>query len=54
MIHAAFLIPLFPLAGFAVLAPFGRKIGVGTTASIVGNCDHSPRARMPKISQSVG
>ena len=27
MIHAAFLIPLLPLAGFAVLAPFGRKIG---------------------------
>ena len=27
MIHAAFLIPLFPLVGFAVLAPLGRKIG---------------------------
>ena len=27
MIHAAFLIPLFPLAGFAVLAPFGRRLG---------------------------
>ncbi len=27
MIHAAFLIPLFPLVGFAVLAPFGRKLG---------------------------
>ncbi|HUZ21766.1 MAG TPA: NADH-quinone oxidoreductase subunit L [Acidimicrobiales bacterium] len=27
MIHAAFLIPLFPLAGFAILAPFGRKLG---------------------------
>jgi len=27
VIHAAFLIPLFPLVGFAVLAPFGRKLG---------------------------
>jgi NADH-quinone oxidoreductase subunit L len=27
MTHAAFLIPLFPLAGFAVLAAFGRRIG---------------------------
>ncbi|MDA8292051.1 MAG: NADH-quinone oxidoreductase subunit L [Actinomycetota bacterium] len=27
MIHAAFLIPLLPLAGFALLAPFGRKLG---------------------------
>ena len=27
MIHAAFLIPLLPLVGFAVLAPFGRRIG---------------------------
>jgi NADH-quinone oxidoreductase subunit L len=27
VIHAAFLIPLLPLAGFALLAPFGRKIG---------------------------
>ncbi|MHB1987571.1 MAG: NADH-quinone oxidoreductase subunit L [Acidimicrobiales bacterium] len=27
MIRAGFLIPLFPLVGFAVLAPFGRRIG---------------------------
>lgn len=27
MIHAAFLIPLLPLTGFAVLAPFGRRLG---------------------------
>ena len=27
MIHAAFLIPLFPLVGFLILAPFGRRIG---------------------------
>ena len=27
MIHAAFLIPLLPLAGFAILAPFGRRLG---------------------------
>ena len=27
MIHAAFLIPLLPLAGFAILVPFGRKLG---------------------------
>ncbi len=27
MIHAAFLIPLFPLAGFAVLAACGRRLG---------------------------
>ncbi|MGO9196342.1 MAG: NADH-quinone oxidoreductase subunit L [Acidimicrobiales bacterium] len=27
MIHAAFLIPLFPLLGFAVLAPLGRRLG---------------------------
>ncbi|MCU1489433.1 MAG: proton-translocating NADH-quinone oxidoreductase, chain, partial [Acidimicrobiaceae bacterium] len=27
MIHAAFLIPLLPLAGFAVLVPFGRRLG---------------------------
>ncbi|MGO9557866.1 MAG: NADH-quinone oxidoreductase subunit L [Acidimicrobiales bacterium] len=27
MIHAAFLIPLFPLVGYAVLAPFGRRLG---------------------------
>jgi NADH-quinone oxidoreductase subunit L len=27
VIHAAFLIPLLPLAGFAVLAPFGRRLG---------------------------
>lgn len=27
MIHAAFLIPLLPLAGFALLAPLGRRIG---------------------------
>ena len=27
MINAAFLIPVFPLLGFAILAPFGRKIG---------------------------
>jgi NADH-quinone oxidoreductase subunit L len=27
MTHAAFLIPLFPLAGFVVLAAFGRRIG---------------------------
>src|SRR5579872_3183920 len=27
MTHAAFLIPLFPLFGFVVLAAFGRKIG---------------------------
>ena len=27
MTHAAFLIPLFPLAGFFVLAAFGRKLG---------------------------
>ncbi len=27
MLHAAYLMPLFPLAGFAVLAVFGRKIG---------------------------
>ncbi len=27
MIHAAFLIPLFPLAGFAVLLAFGRRLG---------------------------
>lgn len=27
MIHAAFLIPLFPLVGFVILAPFGRRLG---------------------------
>jgi NADH-quinone oxidoreductase subunit L len=27
MTHAAYLIPLFPLAGFLVLAAFGRKLG---------------------------
>jgi len=27
VIHAAFLIPLLPLAGFALLAPLGRRIG---------------------------
>ncbi|MHB8245243.1 MAG: NADH-quinone oxidoreductase subunit L [Acidimicrobiales bacterium] len=27
MLHSAFLIPLFPLLGFAVLAAFGRRIG---------------------------
>ncbi len=27
MIHAVFLIPLFPLVGFAVLAPLGRRLG---------------------------
>ena len=27
MIHAAFLIPLLPLVGFAVLAPLGRRLG---------------------------
>src|ERR1700722_19674644 len=27
MIHAAFLIPLFPLVGFSVLALFGKRLG---------------------------
>ena len=27
MIHAAFLIPLFPLVGFGVLALFGKRLG---------------------------
>ena len=38
MLHAAFLMPLFPLAGFVVLAAVGRRMGnplagwVGTVA----------------------
>jgi len=27
MVHAAFLMPLFPLVGFAVLLTLGRRIG---------------------------
>jgi NADH-quinone oxidoreductase subunit L len=27
VLHFAFLIPLFPLVGFAILAPFGKRIG---------------------------
>ena len=38
MVHAAYLMPLLPLAGFVVLAAFGRRLGdpwagwVGTAA----------------------
>ncbi len=47
MLHAAFLMPLFPLAGFVVLLAFGRRIGepfagwIGTAAiagSFVSAC----------------
>jgi NADH-quinone oxidoreductase subunit L len=61
VIHAAFLIPLLPLAGFAVLAPFGRKLGnplagwiatamvfsafVVTCIVFAGLFEHAPAAR---------